>query len=160
MSICIFLSLSWSPGMVAQRICDAELKKELSTVWPNLSQKTMDLLVTPHKRMKCFKTNVFACLPFWHSGVRISSKYLCPSLQPSCPDKTGDVFFQNALKKIFNKVNDFTSISISSVEGAEVNYGNNSSSNEHFDSVIPSPSSFFWLYIMNVATPLPNLLET
>jgi len=36
--------------MVAQRLSDAELKKELSTVWPNLSQKTMDLLVTPHKR--------------------------------------------------------------------------------------------------------------
>uniref|UniRef100_A0A3B4U656 Voltage-dependent N-type calcium channel subunit alpha n=1 Tax=Seriola dumerili TaxID=41447 RepID=A0A3B4U656_SERDU len=34
----------------AQRLSDAELKKELSTVWPNLSQKTMDLLVTPHKR--------------------------------------------------------------------------------------------------------------
>lgn len=37
-------------GIVAQRLCDAELKKELGTVWPNLSQKTMDLLVTPHKR--------------------------------------------------------------------------------------------------------------
>lgn len=36
--------------MVAQRLSDAELKKELSTVWPSLSQKTMDLLVTPHKR--------------------------------------------------------------------------------------------------------------
>uniref|UniRef100_A0A671YQY2 Voltage-dependent N-type calcium channel subunit alpha n=1 Tax=Sparus aurata TaxID=8175 RepID=A0A671YQY2_SPAAU len=34
----------------AQRLSDAELKKELSTVWPSLSQKTMDLLVTPHKR--------------------------------------------------------------------------------------------------------------
>lgn len=39
-----------SKGMVAQRLSDAELKKELATVWPNLSQKTMDLLVTPHKR--------------------------------------------------------------------------------------------------------------
>lgn len=37
-------------GMVAQCLSDAELKKELSTVWPSLSQKTMDLLVTPHKR--------------------------------------------------------------------------------------------------------------
>lgn len=44
----VFMNLS--TGMVAQRLSDAELKKELSTVWPNLSQKTMDLLVTPHKR--------------------------------------------------------------------------------------------------------------
>lgn len=36
--------------MVLQRLMDAELKKELSTVWPSLSQKTLDLLVTPHKR--------------------------------------------------------------------------------------------------------------
>ncbi|CAL8297355.1 unnamed protein product [Gadus morhua 'NCC'] len=35
--------------MVAQRMSDAELKKELSTVWSSLSHKTMDLLVTPHK---------------------------------------------------------------------------------------------------------------
>uniref|UniRef100_A0A3B4GZQ5 Voltage-dependent N-type calcium channel subunit alpha n=1 Tax=Pundamilia nyererei TaxID=303518 RepID=A0A3B4GZQ5_9CICH len=44
------LEIKLASGMVAQRLCDAELKKELSTVWPNLSQKTMDLLVTPHKR--------------------------------------------------------------------------------------------------------------
>jgi len=34
--------------MVAQRISDAVLRKELSGVWPSLSQRTMDLLVTPH----------------------------------------------------------------------------------------------------------------
>uniref|UniRef100_A0A8C3RGN9 Voltage-dependent N-type calcium channel subunit alpha n=1 Tax=Cyanoderma ruficeps TaxID=181631 RepID=A0A8C3RGN9_9PASS len=39
---------------VKQHQCDAELRKEISLVWPNLSQKTLDLLVPPHKR-KCFK---------------------------------------------------------------------------------------------------------
>lgn len=57
----------WFPGMVAQRLCDAELKKELSTVWPNLSQKTMDLLVTPHKRKR---------LTFWPGCVKQSHTYL------------------------------------------------------------------------------------
>uniref|UniRef100_A0A8D0C2E9 Voltage-dependent N-type calcium channel subunit alpha n=1 Tax=Salvator merianae TaxID=96440 RepID=A0A8D0C2E9_SALMN len=35
---------------VLQHQCDAELRKEISLVWPNLSQKTLDLLVPPHKR--------------------------------------------------------------------------------------------------------------
>lgn len=38
-----------SSGLLAQRLCDADLKREINRVWPNLSQKTMDLLVTPHK---------------------------------------------------------------------------------------------------------------
>ncbi|XP_035990015.1 voltage-dependent N-type calcium channel subunit alpha-1B-like isoform X2 [Fundulus heteroclitus] len=44
------LEIKLASGMVLQRLMDAELKKEISTVWPSLSQKTMDLLVTPHKR--------------------------------------------------------------------------------------------------------------
>lgn len=28
---------------------DAELRKEMIAIWPNLSQKHLDLLVTPHK---------------------------------------------------------------------------------------------------------------
>uniref|UniRef100_A0A9J8BY35 Voltage-dependent N-type calcium channel subunit alpha n=1 Tax=Cyprinus carpio carpio TaxID=630221 RepID=A0A9J8BY35_CYPCA len=41
---------------------DAELKKELATVWPNLSQKTMDLLVTPHKPNELTVGKVYAAL--------------------------------------------------------------------------------------------------
>lgn len=40
-------------GGVKQHQCDAELRKEISLVWPNLSQKTLDLLVPPHKRKCC-----------------------------------------------------------------------------------------------------------
>lgn len=38
-----------SPGVLAQHLCDVDLKREINRVWPNLSQKTVDLLVTPHK---------------------------------------------------------------------------------------------------------------
>lgn len=38
-----------SPGVLAQCLYDADLKREINRVWPNLSKKTIDLLVTPHK---------------------------------------------------------------------------------------------------------------
>uniref|UniRef100_A0A8C4ZFR6 Calcium channel, voltage-dependent, N type, alpha 1B subunit, a n=1 Tax=Gadus morhua TaxID=8049 RepID=A0A8C4ZFR6_GADMO len=41
---------------------DAELKKELSTVWSSLSHKTMDLLVTPHKPNELTVGKVYAAL--------------------------------------------------------------------------------------------------
>ncbi|KAG7240047.1 hypothetical protein INR49_028050, partial [Caranx melampygus] len=56
------LEIKLASGMVAQRLSDAELKKELSTVWPNLSQKTMDLLVTPHKPNELTVGKVYAAL--------------------------------------------------------------------------------------------------
>ncbi|TRY93175.1 hypothetical protein DNTS_012861 [Danionella cerebrum] len=56
------LEIHLASGMVAQRLSDAELKKELATVWPNLSQKTMDLLVTPHKPNELTVGKVYAAL--------------------------------------------------------------------------------------------------
>uniref|UniRef100_A0A8C4HKM8 Voltage-dependent N-type calcium channel subunit alpha n=1 Tax=Dicentrarchus labrax TaxID=13489 RepID=A0A8C4HKM8_DICLA len=56
------LEIKLASGMVAQRLSDAELKKELSTVWPNLSQKTVDLLVTPHKPNELTVGKVYAAL--------------------------------------------------------------------------------------------------
>nr|XP_055055266.1 probable voltage-dependent N-type calcium channel subunit alpha-1B isoform X3 [Misgurnus anguillicaudatus] len=56
------LEIKLASGMVAQRLSDAELKKELATVWPNLSQKTMDLLVTPHKSNELTVGKVYAAL--------------------------------------------------------------------------------------------------
>ncbi|CAG5918538.1 unnamed protein product [Menidia menidia] len=56
------LEIKLASGIVAQRILDAELKKELSTVWSNLSQKTMDLLVTPHKSNELTVGKVYAAL--------------------------------------------------------------------------------------------------
>ncbi|XP_035387075.1 voltage-dependent P/Q-type calcium channel subunit alpha-1A isoform X2 [Electrophorus electricus] len=36
-------------GGVDKHQMDAELRKEMMAIWPNLSQKSLDLLVTPHK---------------------------------------------------------------------------------------------------------------
>ncbi|XP_023197481.1 voltage-dependent N-type calcium channel subunit alpha-1B-like isoform X20 [Xiphophorus maculatus] len=56
------LEIKLASGMVLQRLMDAELKKEISTVWPSLSQKTMDLLVTPHKPNELTVGKVYAAL--------------------------------------------------------------------------------------------------
>uniref|UniRef100_A0A3Q3ER18 Voltage-dependent N-type calcium channel subunit alpha n=1 Tax=Kryptolebias marmoratus TaxID=37003 RepID=A0A3Q3ER18_KRYMA len=56
------LEIKLASGIVVQRLLDAELKKELSTVWPNLSQKTLDLLVTPHKPNELTVGKVYAAL--------------------------------------------------------------------------------------------------
>uniref|UniRef100_A0A671Q3B8 Voltage-dependent N-type calcium channel subunit alpha n=1 Tax=Sinocyclocheilus anshuiensis TaxID=1608454 RepID=A0A671Q3B8_9TELE len=45
------LEIKLASGVLAQRLCDAELRKEINKIWSNLSSKTVDLLVTPHKRI-------------------------------------------------------------------------------------------------------------
>lgn len=42
-------SLPHVTGGADKQQMDAELRKEMMAIWPNLSQKTLDLLVTPHK---------------------------------------------------------------------------------------------------------------
>uniref|UniRef100_A0A4W4G6H3 Voltage-dependent N-type calcium channel subunit alpha n=1 Tax=Electrophorus electricus TaxID=8005 RepID=A0A4W4G6H3_ELEEL len=44
------LDIKLASGVLAQRLCDADLRREINKVWPSLSAKTVDLLVTPHKR--------------------------------------------------------------------------------------------------------------
>uniref|UniRef100_A0A8C4M498 Voltage-dependent N-type calcium channel subunit alpha n=1 Tax=Equus asinus asinus TaxID=83772 RepID=A0A8C4M498_EQUAS len=44
------LEIKLAPAGTKQHQCDAELRKEISSVWANLPQKTLDLLVPPHKR--------------------------------------------------------------------------------------------------------------
>uniref|UniRef100_A0A3B3R787 Voltage-dependent N-type calcium channel subunit alpha n=1 Tax=Paramormyrops kingsleyae TaxID=1676925 RepID=A0A3B3R787_9TELE len=56
------LEIKLASGIVAQRLSDADLKKELATIWPSLSQKTMDLLVTPHKPNELTVGKVYAAL--------------------------------------------------------------------------------------------------
>ncbi|KAJ7988514.1 hypothetical protein DPEC_G00324370 [Dallia pectoralis] len=43
------LEIKLASGVLAQRLCDADLRKEIARVWPSLPQKTVDLLVTPYK---------------------------------------------------------------------------------------------------------------
>ncbi|XP_051517883.1 voltage-dependent N-type calcium channel subunit alpha-1B-like [Myxocyprinus asiaticus] len=68
------LEIKLASGMVAQRLSDAELKKELATVWPNLSQKTMDLLVTPHKR-KHIMNHLPGSLSYFSNELTVGKVY-------------------------------------------------------------------------------------
>uniref|UniRef100_A0A8C2DYZ0 Voltage-dependent P/Q-type calcium channel subunit alpha-1A n=1 Tax=Cyprinus carpio TaxID=7962 RepID=A0A8C2DYZ0_CYPCA len=43
------LDIKIAKGGVDKHQMDAELRKEMMAIWPNLSQKNLDLLVTPHK---------------------------------------------------------------------------------------------------------------
>uniref|UniRef100_A0A8B9INJ1 Voltage-dependent N-type calcium channel subunit alpha n=1 Tax=Anser cygnoides TaxID=8845 RepID=A0A8B9INJ1_ANSCY len=56
------LEIKLATGGVKQHQCDAELRKEISLVWPNLSQKTLDLLVPPHKPDEMTVGKVYAAL--------------------------------------------------------------------------------------------------
>ncbi|XP_071395220.1 voltage-dependent N-type calcium channel subunit alpha-1B-like [Centroberyx affinis] len=56
------LEIKLASGVLAQRLCDADLKREINRVWPSLSQKTVDLLVTPHKHNELTVGKVYAAL--------------------------------------------------------------------------------------------------
>lgn len=48
--MCVYACICWIYlGGIDKHQMDAELRKEMMAIWPNLSQKTLDLLVTPHK---------------------------------------------------------------------------------------------------------------
>ncbi|XP_053705164.1 voltage-dependent N-type calcium channel subunit alpha-1B isoform X1 [Synchiropus splendidus] len=56
------LEIKLASGVLAQHLCDIDLKRELNRVWPSLSQKTVDLLVTPHKYNELTVGKVYAAL--------------------------------------------------------------------------------------------------
>ncbi|XP_075993878.1 voltage-dependent N-type calcium channel subunit alpha-1B-like isoform X2 [Genypterus blacodes] len=56
------LEIKLASGVLAQRLCDADMKREINRVWPNLQQKTVDLLVTPHKYNELTVGKVYAAL--------------------------------------------------------------------------------------------------
>ncbi|XP_051907015.1 voltage-dependent N-type calcium channel subunit alpha-1B isoform X4 [Hippocampus zosterae] len=54
------LEIKLASGVLAQHLCDIDLKRELNRVWPSLSPKTVDLLVTPHKYNELTVGKVYA----------------------------------------------------------------------------------------------------
>ncbi|KAM4635714.1 voltage-dependent N-type calcium channel subunit alpha-1B [Polymixia lowei] len=56
------LEIKLASGVLAQRLCDADLKREINRVWPSLPQKTVDLLVTVHKQNELTVGKVYAAL--------------------------------------------------------------------------------------------------
>ncbi|XP_034649398.1 voltage-dependent N-type calcium channel subunit alpha-1B isoform X3 [Trachemys scripta elegans] len=107
------LEIKLASAGVKQHQCDAELRKEISLVWPNLSQKTLDLLVPPHKPDEMTVGKVYAALMIFdfykqnkNSREQVhqppgglcqvpSNKTLFPLLTPT---KTGPVSLFHPLK--------------------------------------------------------------
>ncbi|KAJ8286519.1 hypothetical protein GJAV_G00040090 [Gymnothorax javanicus] len=56
------LDIKLASGVLAQRLCDADLRRELANVWPNLTPKTVELLVTPPKHDELTVGKVYAAL--------------------------------------------------------------------------------------------------
>uniref|UniRef100_A0AAR2JIG3 Voltage-dependent N-type calcium channel subunit alpha n=1 Tax=Pygocentrus nattereri TaxID=42514 RepID=A0AAR2JIG3_PYGNA len=56
------LDIKLASGVLAQRLCDADLRREINRVWPSLPPKTVDLLVTPHKQNELTVGKVYAAL--------------------------------------------------------------------------------------------------
>ncbi|XP_029294653.1 calcium channel, voltage-dependent, N type, alpha 1B subunit, a [Cottoperca gobio] len=86
------LEIKLASGIVAQRLSDAELKKELSTVWPSLSQKTMDLLVTPHKHNELTVGKVYAALMIFDYYKQNRARRLQQQQQQGSQCKVGALF--------------------------------------------------------------------
>ncbi|XP_061741453.1 voltage-dependent P/Q-type calcium channel subunit alpha-1A isoform X8 [Nerophis ophidion] len=51
-----------SEGGIDKHQMDAELRKEMMAIWPNLSQKHLDLLVTPHKSTDLTVGKIYAAM--------------------------------------------------------------------------------------------------
>ncbi|XP_072517638.1 voltage-dependent N-type calcium channel subunit alpha-1B isoform X2 [Salminus brasiliensis] len=56
------LDIKLASGVLAQRLCDIDLRREINKVWPSLQPKTVDLLVTPHKHNELTVGKVYAAL--------------------------------------------------------------------------------------------------
>ncbi|XP_058513731.1 voltage-dependent P/Q-type calcium channel subunit alpha-1A isoform X3 [Ochotona princeps] len=56
------LDIKIAKGGADKQQMDAELRKEMIAIWPNLSQKTLDLLVTPHKSTDLTVGKIYAAM--------------------------------------------------------------------------------------------------
>ncbi|XP_062269228.1 voltage-dependent N-type calcium channel subunit alpha-1B-like [Platichthys flesus] len=88
------LEIKLASGVLAQRLCDADLKRELSRVWPNLSQKTVDVLVTPHKYNELTVGKVYAAFMIFDYYKQNRAKRLQQQQHPAggAQSKMGTLF--------------------------------------------------------------------
>uniref|UniRef100_A0AAQ4QAG8 Voltage-dependent N-type calcium channel subunit alpha n=1 Tax=Gasterosteus aculeatus aculeatus TaxID=481459 RepID=A0AAQ4QAG8_GASAC len=70
------LDIKLASGVLAQHLCDADLKREIHRVWPSLSQKTVDLLVTPPKYNELTVGKVYAALMIFDHYKQTCAKRL------------------------------------------------------------------------------------
>ncbi|KAM6902920.1 putative voltage-dependent N-type calcium channel subunit alpha-1B [Xenentodon cancila] len=96
------LEIKLASGVLAQRLCDIDLRREINRVWPNLSQKTIDLLVTPHKYNELTVGKVYAA----HMIFDYYKQNRAKKLQQQNPSGVP----QNKLGALFRPVLPFTHI--------------------------------------------------
>ncbi|KAI4817195.1 hypothetical protein KUCAC02_009471, partial [Chaenocephalus aceratus] len=87
------LDIKLASGVLAQHLCDADLKREIARVWPNLSQKTVDLLVTPPKYNELTVGKVYAALMIFDYYKQTCAKRLQQQNNTGLPQsKLGTLF--------------------------------------------------------------------
>uniref|UniRef100_A0AAV2J028 Voltage-dependent N-type calcium channel subunit alpha n=1 Tax=Knipowitschia caucasica TaxID=637954 RepID=A0AAV2J028_KNICA len=90
------LGIKLASGVLAQHLCDADLRREISKVWPNLSLKNVDLLVTPHKYNELTVGKVYAALMIYDYYKQNKLKKL-QALHPTGPQCKLGVLFRSVL---------------------------------------------------------------
>ncbi|KAK9532840.1 hypothetical protein VZT92_010206 [Zoarces viviparus] len=86
------LEIKLASGVLAQHLCDADLKREIHRVWPSLSQKTVDLLVTPPKYNELTVGKVYAALMIFDYYKQICAKRLQQQHTGGHQSKLGALF--------------------------------------------------------------------
>ncbi|XP_045432006.1 voltage-dependent P/Q-type calcium channel subunit alpha-1A isoform X10 [Pipistrellus kuhlii] len=92
------LDIKIAKGGADKQQMDAELRKEMMAIWPNLSQKTLDLLVTPHKSTDLTVGKIYAAMMIMEYYRQSKAKKLQAMreeqrMEPPSPTQEG----QNAL---------------------------------------------------------------
>ncbi|XP_072309317.1 voltage-dependent N-type calcium channel subunit alpha-1B-like [Eucyclogobius newberryi] len=90
------LGIKLASGVLAQHLCDADLRREISKMWPNLSLKNVDLLVTPHKYNELTVGKVYAALMIFDYYKQNKLKKL-QALHPTGPQCKLGVLFRSVL---------------------------------------------------------------
>ncbi|XP_068429834.1 voltage-dependent N-type calcium channel subunit alpha-1B-like isoform X2 [Clinocottus analis] len=86
------LDIKLASGVLAQHLCDADLKREINRVWPSLSQKTVDLLVTPPKYNELTVGKVYAALMIFDYYKQTVAKRLQQQHSGGQQSKLGALF--------------------------------------------------------------------
>uniref|UniRef100_A0A8C6TWL1 Voltage-dependent P/Q-type calcium channel subunit alpha-1A n=1 Tax=Neogobius melanostomus TaxID=47308 RepID=A0A8C6TWL1_9GOBI len=115
------LDIKIAKGTGHKHQMDAELRKEMMAIWPNLSQKTLDLLVTPHKGKLLQKLRAVCFFISLHHERKASTD-ICVRSAP--PDQTTSTThsrnMSDTLQHKYDIVDLYTTRGSSSVSGSPV----------------------------------------
>ncbi|XP_023813404.1 voltage-dependent P/Q-type calcium channel subunit alpha-1A isoform X10 [Oryzias latipes] len=94
------LDIKIAKGGIDKHQMDSELRKEMMAIWPNLSQKTLDLLVTPHKYLTVGKIYAAMMIMEYYRQSKIKRSQALRDeqrVEPPTPDHDGGPGLNNAL---------------------------------------------------------------